>query len=52
MPEEKEKSPYELIERLIKAGIKNATLRTVELQDGYIISLTIRIEDKECKITR
>lgn len=52
MPDDKKDKRYEVLDKLIEAGIKNATLRTVELQDGIVISLTLRIEDKECKITR
>jgi hypothetical protein len=43
---------YEILDKLIEAGIKNATIHAIEIQDGVLVSLTIRIEDKEVKITR
>jgi len=44
--------PYEIITKVVAAGIKNFTAHKIEVQDGVVVCMTIRIEDKETKITR
>ena len=43
---------YEVLDRLIDAGLKNFTAHKVEVQDGVVVCVILRVEDKEVKITR
>ena len=44
--------PFEVMNKIIQSGIKNFTAHKVEVQDGVVVCMTLRIEDKEVKITR
>jgi hypothetical protein len=43
---------FKVMEKIIEAGLKNFTAHKVEVQDGVVVCMVLRIEDKEVKITR
>lgn len=44
--------PFEVINKIIQAGVKNFTAHKVEVQDGVVVCMVLRIDDKEVKILR
>ena len=52
MVENEKLKRYEVLDRLIEAGLSHFTIHKLEVQDKHIVSMSLMIDDKEVKITR
>lgn len=42
----------DIIKKLSEAGLKNYSIHKAEVQDGVLVKVVLRIDDKEVVITR